>query len=261
MSQTGTERSFERRFSVAGPVVLDLNLDAGAVRVVPGEPGKVEVRGILRGRTTFLGLRDIEGRIDAMAANPPVQQDGNTIRIAKFLDGMSVLVELTVPPATSIRAQSDSADLHVRGIAGPVEAETDHGHVEATGIEGEVRIETDHGRIEIRGVQGSVSLRSDSGSIEVAEIGGRIDARTDSGWMVLSQTTAAPIRAESDSGDITIRLAGGSGYDLSAETDHGSILIAALDPAQDRGQRIREKIRGGGPPVEARTDHGDIEIE
>lgn len=266
MSQTQTERSFERKFLVDGQVTVEARLDTGAVRIKPGNAGTVEVRGVLRRRGSFLGLSDdVEDRMDYLAANAPVSLHGGTIRLGDvsddLLDGISALIEVTVPHETRIRARSDHADFHIEGIQGPLECETDHGNVDVVGIGAEVRVTTDHGRIAIRGVQGPVSVQTDSGDVEAMEIAGRIDIRVDSARVAVSQTVAAPIHVEADSGDAIIRLAAGAGYDVSIETDHGKIRVPPLEGQQLRDGRIRGGLRGGGPLVEVRTDSGNIEIE
>lgn len=267
MSQTQTERSFERKFLVDGQVTVEARLDTGAVRIKPGNAGTVEIRGVLRRRgSSFLGLSDdVEDRMDYLAANAPVSFQGGTIRLGDLnddlLDGISTLMEVTVPHETRVRARSDHADFHIEGIQGPLECETDHGNVDAIGIGAGVRVTTDHGRIAIRGVQGPVSVQADSGDVEAIEIAGRIDIRVDSARVAVSQTAAAPIRVEADSGDVIIRLAGDAGYDVSIETDHGKIRVPPLEGQQLRDGRIRGRLRGGGPLVEARTDSGNIEVE
>jgi hypothetical protein len=265
VNQTPIERTFEAKFPVAGPLTLDVRFDAGALRVRSGEDGTVVVRGVLRRRESFFAPGAAERRMDELAANPPAVLEDASLRLGDAasgsLNGISALFDVTVPRATRVRAKSDSADFHLKGIDGPVECETDHGRIEASEIHSEVRVSSDHGNITIRNVDGPVVVRADHSSIEARDIAGRIDVRADSGSVFLSQTSAASIQVASDSGDVSIRLAGGCGYSVSLETDHGNLRFPQLENQQASGGRIRGNVRGGGPLVDARTDSGSIEIE
>lgn len=270
MGQSHPDREFERVLQVTGPVNLDASLDAGVIRVKRGNAGAVEVRGILREQQvslfgiSFSGWANVEERLAALQANPPVEQSGNTIRLG-FLNGVSqrgisLLLEVTVPYETRFRGHSDSADFHVEEIQGPVECETDSGVAEVAGIDSEVRVTTDSGRVTLRNIKGPVRLQTDSGGIEAAEIAGRFDAETDSSSTRLSQTVAAPVYIRSDGGDVRVELAPEAGYDIVVGTDNGQITVPPFEADRTDEDRVRGKLRGGGTPVDIATDSGSIEI-
>ena len=259
--------TFERKLSVTGPVVLDVGTYSGVIRVGVGEAGSVLVRGTLRPRRSLFGWGSLEDRIRRLQAEPPVEQDGNTIRIGDLTDkrllrGLTLVLEIVVPRETEVRALADAADIRVEGIRGPVDCEADSGQIEIANIESRVRVATDSGGIHIRQVKGSVHARTDSADIEALEIGGEIEASTDSSGIQLSQTVAAPIRARSDSGSIGLSLADGAGYNLRVRTDGGRITTPEMtwqeksSPCEAVGQ-----IRGGGPIVNLESNFGRIDVQ
>lgn len=266
MNPSQSEGRFERLFSVNGRVRLEIETDSGTVRVSTGEPGAVRIRGILRANPSIFGLGDPESRVQELAADPPIKQDGNDIRVGHdsgnwLLGSITLLLDVTVPQDSSVHARADSGGIRIEGVRGPVDCRTDSGYVEAVGIGSDVRAKADSGRIEIRQVAGGVEAKVDSGDLVALEIGGRIEARADSGDIQLSQTVAAPLRAKADSGRIRVRLAAGSGYTLRARADTGNIHVPDLTRSERSKKEVSGDIRGGGPSVDLEADSGDIDVE
>jgi hypothetical protein len=260
------EGKFERTLSVSGPVRLDLTTDSGGISVKPGAPGTVQVRGILKGDRRP-DSSAIERRIRALEQNPPIEQNGNTVRVGyvterDLLRGVSMRLEILAPPESSLLAQADSGGIQVEGIQGPVDAKADSGGIGAAGIGSEVRATTDSGGIHIRDIRGPVFARADSGGIEALEVAGAIDVATDSGGIHLSQTTPAPVRARADSGGASLKLAPEGGYDVNVSSDSGRITLPEMAVRGTISRRRAEgKVRGGGPLVDIQVDSGNIRIE
>src|SRR5271154_5633214 len=115
-----TEAQFERTLSVTGPVTIDVSARSGVVRVRRGEDGAVLIRGVVRARASIFSWRRPEDEVQHLAANPPVEQNGNTIQVGDVADRwllrrVYLLVDITTPAATRVRALGDSADLRVEG--------------------------------------------------------------------------------------------------------------------------------------------------
>jgi len=70
MSPTQVEGRFDRSLAVTGPVRLEVETDAGTVRVSIGEAGTVRVRGIVRSKGLLFGLGDPESQIQDIEENP-----------------------------------------------------------------------------------------------------------------------------------------------------------------------------------------------
>ena len=132
---------------------------------------------------------------------------------------------------------------------------------EITGVDGNVRASTDSGSISVRQVKGRVYASSDSGDIETLDIAGGIEASSDSGEIRMVQTAAAPVRAEADSGSISVKLAPDAGYNIDTSTGHGEITVPELEWREPvSNSQARGRLRGGGPTVDLTTDSGDINI-
>src|SRR5207247_5903881 len=79
--------------------------------------------------------------------HPPIEQDGNHIRIGLMEDrhlsrNISIDYELTVPAETQFNGQTGSGDLSVEGIRGPVDAKTGSGHTDFRSISTNDRVRT-----------------------------------------------------------------------------------------------------------------------
>src|ERR1035441_5221775 len=179
-----SEGTFDRTLSVTGFVDLDLTTDAGGIHVTPGPPGTVRIHGILKAGNNWFTLGDVENHIPEMDGRPPIEQNGNSIRVAvrskSLLRGISMRLEVEAPSDSRLRAHADSGGIDVRGIKGPVECHTESGGIQASEIGGEVRATADSGGIHVRRVRGPVYARTDSGGIEALEIAGSVDAGADS---------------------------------------------------------------------------------
>jgi hypothetical protein len=259
------EGKFERTLTVTGPVSLDVSANSGVIRVLKGEAGAVRIRGVVRARSTFFIWGDLSGRMRRIESNPPIEQDGNAIGVGDVTDrwllrGITLLLEITAPADTEVRALADSGDIRIEGIDGPVECETDSGQIEISWIGSDVRAKSDSGGIHIQGVKGAVDARADSGRIEAFEVAGTIDATTDSGAIQLSQTMAAPLCAKSDSGRIRVKLAGAGGYSIRARTDNGQIELPVMTRQRLSRHELEGDVRGGGSVVDLETDSGGIEV-
>ncbi len=257
------DRTFERTLIVTGPVSLDLSTGFGLLRVRPGPDGSVLVRGIVRARSTWLPWDNAEERLRQVEASPPVEQRGNEVRAGGELGNVVLLLDVTAPRDTRIRARVEHGDIRIDGVKGPVDCEGDSGTIEVSGAEAAVRVSVDNGSVQVRNVSGRVEVEMDHGDIEVLEIGGAIDVSSDSGMIRVSQTTAAAIRAKSDHGSISVKLARTGGYDVRVRTDHGSVSVPDME-RRGSGWAWNEaegRIRGGGALVDVETDHGSIDIE
>ena len=261
-----TDGSFERTLNVSGFADLELTTDAGGIDVVPGPPGKIRIRGILKAQDTWFHRReDVESRIRELEAHPPIVQNGNNIRVEvrdrSLLRGISMRLEVETPPDSRLRARADSGGIDVRGIKGPVECRTDSGGIHASEIDSEVRATADSGGIHIRRVNGPVYARADSGGIEAEDVSGSVDAEADSGGIRVSQNATAPIKARSDSGGADITLARAGGYDIQAHAGSGRVTVPNITVSGRISQHeVNGKLRGGGALVDVRTDSGTIDI-
>jgi putative adhesin len=265
----GQEGSFEKSLTVSGTVDLDVKTDSGGITVRQGSAGTVRIHAILKADHGWFisGSGDVEGRIRELERHPPVEQNGDRVRVgyvndSRLLRGISMRLEIETPTSTQVRAHADSGGIRVEGVQGPVDCKTDSGGIQINDVSASVHAAADSGGIHVRNVKGSLFAHVDSGGIDATGIAGSIDAQADSGSVRLEQTTPATINAKVDSGGVTVRLARGAGYDVSAETDSGRVSVPEMTVrGAFSSHHIEGKVGGGGPLVKVRAESGSVTID
>jgi DUF4097 and DUF4098 domain-containing protein YvlB len=171
-------------------------------------------------------------------------------------------LEIQTPPDTQIEARAESGGIRVEGVRGPVDCKTESGGIEIRDVAADVRAAAESGGVHIRNIKGPVFAHAESGGVEAMEVAGRIDAETQSGSIRLDQTTAAPIRARAASGGVIVKLAPGSGYDVSTDTGSGHISVPEMTVSGVYSRHhIEGKIRNGGPSVTIHAGSGSVQID
>jgi len=218
-----SEGSFQRTLPVTGPVHLDLNTGSGSVNVRTGSSSELQVTGHVKATNWFGG--DAEERIKRIEANPPIQQNGNDIRIGhindtELLHNISISYDLVVPPETELHSHTGSGSQSVEGIRRTVEIESGSGSLKLSDIGDTVRAETGSGEIVIDRVKGNVRTKTGSGSIHATDIAGGFEAHTGSGHITLEQAASGSVHADTGSGGMELRGVHGS---LEAQAGSGTI--------------------------------------
>jgi putative adhesin len=225
-ARAATEGHFDRTLSVSGPADLEVETGAGSIQVRAGGSGKVEIHGTIRASNNWRPSdRDAEEKVRYLESHPPIEQDGNHVRIGRIDDhelarNLSISYELVVPAETKLRAESGSGSQTIEGIAGPLEAGSGSGGLRISGIGQEVHARTGSGSIELRAIRAGVRASTGSGSIQALGVAGSLTASTGSGSVKLEQT--APGDVEIDTGSGSIELSGVKGS-VRANTGSGSV--------------------------------------
>jgi hypothetical protein len=139
---SASEGSFDRSLPVTGAVDLEVTTGSGHIHVRTGGGGTVEVHAVIKARDHW-GDPSAEEKVRQIEANPPIEQDGNTIRVGHISDpslsrNVSIDYDLVVPAETRLHSETGSGDQSIEGIAGPLRASTGSGRIEAMRIGGEV---------------------------------------------------------------------------------------------------------------------------
>jgi hypothetical protein len=216
------EGSFERTLQVSGPVNLEVATGSGSIQVRTGGSNQVQVTGHIKATERF---GDAESRVKRLEDNPPIQQNGNEIRIGHVDDpelthNISISYEIVVPVEARVRSHSGSGNQSVQGVHGPLEVDAGSGGLKISGISDRVQVATGSGNIEIGQVKGDVRAKTGSGSIQATEIAGGFEAETGSGRISLQQTAPGSVRAETGSGGMELHGVHGS---LEAQAGSGTI--------------------------------------
>ena len=274
---------FEKTLTVSGPVTLDVETRSGSIEVRRGGSGSVHIRGEIRRSRNWFGSKGSEADVQAVIDNPPIEQDGNTIRIVK-LDRdyrLSVSYEITVPAETTVEAGTGSGSIKVSGVQGPVTSatgsgsvsvedvargatiRTGSGSVKAENVAGEFSAETGSGSIKATLMEsGRVVLSTGSGSISASGIEGSLSAETGSGSVRLEGAPKGDWDVSTGSGGIRVAFPESASFDLEARAGSGSVTTDF--PITIRGRvsrrKLEGKVGGGGPQVTLSTGSGSIRI-
>jgi DUF4097 and DUF4098 domain-containing protein YvlB len=240
-----TEGHFDRTLTVSGPVDMDVETGSGNIVVRAGGSGKVEIHGKIHAGWHMSG--DVEQRVHDLEANPPIEQNGNTIRIGHVEDherlrNISISYEVTVPAETKLHSSSGSGNVHVDGVSGPAEATSGSGNVSLNNIGSEVRARSGSGDIELNSVHGNARVSTGSGTVHAMGIGGSFTGSSGSGDVRFEQTAPGDVEISSGSGTIEIKGAKGA---VKAQTGSGNI-VAQGDPTGE---------------WKLRTGSGNVEVE
>lgn len=226
-------------FTVGARPTIRIHNDDGNVRVVPGEPGQVNVRA-----DTDLspdpgpGPGGSPGRFSA-------EQNGDTINIDASAgggpfwfarrDGGTHLV-LRVPPESSLDLELNNGDIHLEGVTGEIRTDVDDGNVrlDATTVSDHSSIEVDNGNVDIIGKippDTELDITVNNGYVQLTiprDSDAQLEASTDSGSISVDDLPIAVTREGSRAtafGSLTSDPTGR----IEIEVDNGSISLSARD--------------------------------
>jgi DUF4097 and DUF4098 domain-containing protein YvlB len=244
-ARAAEEGHFDRTLSVTGAVDLDVQTGSGDIKVRAGASDKVEVHAKIRAGGWHIG--DVDARIHQIEANPPIEQNGNTIRIGhtsdhELLRNISISYDIIVPAETKLHSASGSGDQSIESIHGPIDATSGSGGLRASNIGDEARVRTGSGDIELHSIHGATRASAGSGTIRAMGISGALTASSGSGNVILEQTAAGDVEVSTGSGEVELKGVKGA---VRASTGSGNVIAQ-------------------GQPTGAwklRTGSGDVRIE
>lgn len=222
---------------------IELDLDAGDVRVVGGAEGRI----------------DIDRRLQWGIRRPTVEErwDGDTLRITTdcaggFFNSCSVDYVVQAPAGVTIETRTAAGDISVEQIEGDLGLTSSAGDIDVAGAQGRVSADTDAGDITIAGAAASLTVRTSAGDVDASALTSTDnDVSTASGSIAL-RFVAAPERvlARTSAGDVTVIVPRDetAAYQVQAETSAGS-----QDVTVDQDFSSRRTI-------EVETSAGDIDV-
>ncbi|MGA9802211.1 MAG: DUF4097 family beta strand repeat-containing protein [Terriglobales bacterium] len=278
--------TFDRSFQVNGPVDLEVLTRSGDITVRNGTAGTVSIHAKIHSGVSWLG-GDHKAEVQELQNNPPIRQNGNSIRIDYVhFSNISVDYEITVPENTAVRTHTGSGDQTVEGLKGNIDLESGSGDLKLARLSGEMRFQTGSGNVRGRELSGPAKAKAGSGDIEIEEIGaGDVDIRTGSGNITVNGINGG-FRAEAGSGDIhgtglpknmwsvragsgnvTLYVPSDAAFDVDISSNSGNVTLGHPVTTTIEG-RVREsrksvvgKVRGGGPMVSVHTSSGNVQVD
>lgn len=257
-----SEATFERNLSVSGHVELSVNTGSGTIHVTRGSDNQVHIFGKVHSNNWG---DNNDARVHEIAANPPIEQTGNIVRIGMHhenLHNISIDYEIQAPANSFLDAGSGSGDIKVEGVGDNAKISTGSGSIHATGLQGGFTLNTGSGDIVADQTgSGDVKAQTGSGNIDLKNVNGGLKAGTGSGDIKIAGSPTMDWKLETGSGSIEF-WPGSTGFTLDASTGSGSVHTdreMAVQGSFDR-HHITGKINGGGPTVRIETGSGDVRI-
>jgi len=256
----GAEATFDRTLTVSGQVQLSVSTGSGNIHLTRGAGNQVHVFGKVKA-----GWGASEERVKEIAANPPIEQTGNIVRIGghhENLHNISIDYEIQAPENAILDAGTGSGDITVEGVGETAKLSTGSGNIHATGLHGIFSASTGSGDVyaEQTGA-GDVKASTGSGNMELRNLHGGLHAGTGSGNIKVGGAPTTDWKLGTGSGDVEL-WPGSAGITLDASTDSGGIHCDHEIAMQGELNRhhVTGKLNGGGPTVRIVTGSGDIRI-
>jgi hypothetical protein len=264
------------------PVVLDLSVAAGDVRVTYSRDGELSVS---------VSARDANGEEiseDFLAHGMTVEQDGPRIRIRSLPDRFpgaapKVSYQIDAPFRTEVNAAIIGAgNLTVIGVTGPAALATAEGNIEvAEVLRSRVEARTGKGKIsclrirEVNAETGSGNIvlmedgpsravvKSGLGAIEAAGARGSLFASTDKGDVHVKAVLYDTWEITSRAGNVRIEMPPKTKFNLDADTVSGIVSVERDDMLRPASEihELHQQVNGGGRRVSVHSTAANIFIQ
>jgi hypothetical protein len=262
------DSQFERTLNVSAQPDLYVSTGSGDITLHASSDNQIHIVGHVHAGWSIRG--DVQARIDRIRANPPIVQDGNTVRVGESNDhelfnNISIDYDITAPAGVALNLHSGSGDVEVEHVGRYLSAASGSGNLRAHGIGGAADLGTGSGDIDLDLTgSGDIKVKTGSGTIKVHGLNGGITARSGSGDIEADGHLTGAANLSAGSGSIKMHLAPDTHFNLEASTGSGEINVnfpGAPKQGDDSRHHLTASINGGGAPLEARTGSGDIEID
>jgi hypothetical protein len=255
-----SEPSFDRTFSVAGQLDLSVVTVSGHIHLSRSSGGRIRIHGAIK--SDHAGN---EQQIRQIEANPPIDQDGNSVRVGgrkESLHEITIDYEIEAPDDAAVRANTVSGDIVDEGVGENAKLTTVSGNVQATGMHGGFSILTASGDVKAEDSgEGDTKIQTGSGDIEIKNARGSLKAQTGSGDIKLTGTPAAPWTVRAGSGDVEF-WPGDAALTLDATVGTGKITCdrAPAFQTSSSAHHLAGQLNGGGPAVSIESGSGDVRV-
>lgn len=262
------DNTFDRTLNVSAQPDLYVSTGSGNIHIVPGNGSQIHIVGHVHAGWSAFG--DVNARVQHIIENPPIVQNGNTVRVGEVTDhsmfnNISIDYDINVPADVALNLHSGSGDVEVTNVGRFLSGTSGSGNVRAHGIHGPANLESGSGDLELEDAgPGDVKAKTGSGNIHIHEFNGGFNARTGSGDIEAAGHLQGGGSIMTGSGDVKLHLAPDSRFTLEAATGSGDIRLqmpgVVATNSESSRHHLTTAVNGGGPALEIRTGSGDIEI-
>jgi hypothetical protein len=257
--------TFERTMDIAAPATLDVSTVRGKIEVVTGPADRIVVAGAATVRVGWDVPVNAEEIARRVAAAPPIEQVGNTVRLRVPTErdaqrAVTVSYRVQVPPETRVQAVSNSGETSIRGVAATVEVRTQSGAISLGALSGTVQISTGSGAVTADEISGPLSVTTTSSSFTGSRLRASIRARTESGDIDATFDGSGDVDVETGSSAITLRGVRGG---LMVKTQSGRVIVQGTPTADwvattSSSSVSFELTKGQGFELDAESRSGSV---
>jgi Putative adhesin len=293
--------SFDRTYTVSGPIRLDLSNAGGQIHITGSSGNTVHIHGEVHARGFLFNNPEKQAR--ELSANPPIEQRPDIIRVGKNLsdlNGISVDYTIELPRNAEVSTKVASGSQTISNLQGPVKIDSASGTIEVSKIERAVQVNsasgsiraqdlgddfhasTASGNINATNVKGDVRIRGISSSMSITGPGARVEAATTSGSVEISgagnDVTASSVAGrvsvhgnpsgnsywnlKTTSGTVEVAVPPTANFHLSAQAVSGDINAGIPIVIEDQDKHsLRARVGNAGGRVEIHTVSGGIRVE
>ena len=214
------------------PIELRVQIAAGSVTVNAEPTDAVQLS---------IDADSRDGNVDDVRVN---YADGR-LQVAEpksvglFRQRRALDVQVTVPVGSDCSVHTASAEVRCNGEPGRVDIHTASGDVSIGDAHDIVTAYTASGQIHVARASADVTATSASGDISIDRAAASVAARTASGEITVTGAARGQVEANSVSGDITVRVAQGTGVYLELSSLSGEVtsdLEPVSEPSEPSGQ-------------------------
>ena len=165
-----------------------------------------------------------------------------------------------------VKATTGNGRISLSDVGGDAAAKTSFGSVNVQRVNGHLKIENSNGPVEANSVSGDASAKMSFGSVTLEDVGGSITVDNQNGAVKVSEARTSSgcksVNVKTSFAPIQVRIAEGSGYNVSARTSFGRISseLPVTSSGQMGGDSLNGKIGNGGCTMSLTNSNGSIEI-
>jgi hypothetical protein len=224
---------FEKAFDMPAPGVLDVVTERGAIEIVAGRTDRILVHGTVTVRVGAANPLNAPDVARAVAASPPVQRAGATLRLRPPMTdaekrAVTVSYRVEVPPGIALSTRTDSGATTITGVTGAVSVTTDSAAIHLAQLGGTVIVATGSGAVDAGQIKGSLVVTTKSSAFKGTGLGGGLTLQTSSGAVDAAFTGNGLVSVQT--GSSGMRLANVRGA-LRASSRSGRFIVSGTPGA------------------------------
>lgn len=256
-------------------MTLDMQSDAGAVKIKPGSSNEVRVK--------VYGDNETKEKIDysAVSTSSGVSVKSKLKEAYKNNSGnIKIRFEIEVPSSYNVKVTTGGGSINISEITGEVILLTGGGSITIDKTTGDISINTGGGSVKISDNTGTINVNTGGGSVTLNSFDGNVNVNTGGGSVTMSGSNGSVdvntgggsisldysgvnngIELTTGGGSITLDIPSNFAANVNLNTNVGTISSDFGTPEKNgMGSNLVTTINGGGEKLECSTNAGSIRV-